>query len=51
MNIRPARPTVKGPAEWFTGDVWIDSSSNSGPATSITRPMGTNTGTVPPTIA
>jgi quercetin dioxygenase-like cupin family protein len=25
MNINPKQPTVKGPAEWFTGDVWIDS--------------------------
>ena len=24
MNIRPKQPTVKGPADWFTGDVWID---------------------------
>jgi len=25
MEIRPKQPTVKGPADWFTGDVWIDS--------------------------
>src|SRR3984885_1614442 len=25
MDIRPKQPTVKGPAEMFTGDVWIDS--------------------------
>jgi quercetin dioxygenase-like cupin family protein len=25
MEIQPNKPTVKGPAEWFTGDVWIDS--------------------------
>ena len=24
MDIGPGQPTVKGPAEWFTGDVWID---------------------------
>jgi len=24
MEIQPRRPPVKGPAEWFTGDVWID---------------------------
>jgi len=24
MQIQPKRPTTKGPAEWFTGDVWID---------------------------
>ena len=25
MELKPKRPTVKGPADWFTGDVWIDS--------------------------
>jgi len=24
MNIEPKLPTGKGPAEWFTGDVWMD---------------------------
>ena len=24
MHIEPKQPTGKGPAEWFTGDVWID---------------------------
>jgi quercetin dioxygenase-like cupin family protein len=24
MNIEPKKPTGKGPAEWFTGDVYID---------------------------
>jgi len=24
MERRPKQPTNKGPAEWFTGDVWID---------------------------
>ena len=24
MQIQPAQPTAKGPAEWFTGDVFID---------------------------
>ena len=24
MEQRPKQPTGKGPAEWFTGDVWID---------------------------
>ena len=24
MEAQPRKPTVKGPAEWFTGDVWID---------------------------
>lgn len=25
MGVQPKKPTVKGPADWFTGDVWIDS--------------------------
>lgn len=25
MPIEPMQPTAKGPAEWFTGDVYIDS--------------------------
>jgi quercetin dioxygenase-like cupin family protein len=24
VEIQPPQPTAKGPAEWFTGDVWID---------------------------
>ncbi len=24
MDIQPKPATVKGPADWFTGDVWID---------------------------
>jgi quercetin dioxygenase-like cupin family protein len=24
MEILPKKPTAKGPAEWFTGDVWFD---------------------------
>ncbi|HWR46018.1 MAG TPA: hypothetical protein VN327_00140 [Pseudonocardiaceae bacterium] len=24
MPIQPKQPTTKGPAEWFTGDVYID---------------------------
>lgn len=24
MQIKPRKPTMKGPAEWFTGDVWMD---------------------------
>jgi quercetin dioxygenase-like cupin family protein len=24
MEILPEQPSAKGPAEWFTGDVWID---------------------------
>ncbi len=25
MEIKPRPPTVKGPADWFTGEVWMDS--------------------------
>ena len=24
MGLQPRPPTIKGPADWFTGDVWID---------------------------
>jgi len=24
MEVQPKPPSAKGPAEWFTGDVWID---------------------------
>ena len=24
MNVRSRKPSAKGPADWFTGDVWID---------------------------
>ena len=24
MEVQPKIPTAKGPAEWFTGEVWID---------------------------
>jgi quercetin dioxygenase-like cupin family protein len=24
MEVQPKKPSAKGPAEWFTGDVWID---------------------------
>jgi quercetin dioxygenase-like cupin family protein len=24
VELKPKMPSVKGPAEWFTGDVWID---------------------------
>lgn len=24
MDVQPKQPSVKGPAEWFTGEVWID---------------------------
>jgi len=25
MDVQSKKPTIQGPAEWFTGDVWIDS--------------------------
>ena len=31
MEVQPKKPSVKGPVEWFTGDVWIDA---------IARPQG-----------
>ena len=24
MEVQPRKPTTKGPADWFTGDVWLD---------------------------
>jgi quercetin dioxygenase-like cupin family protein len=24
MEIQPGTPTAKGPSDWFTGDVWVD---------------------------
>jgi quercetin dioxygenase-like cupin family protein len=24
MGLQPKPPTIKGPADWFSGDVWID---------------------------
>jgi quercetin dioxygenase-like cupin family protein len=24
MGVQPKKPTSQGPAEWFTGDIWID---------------------------
>lgn len=37
MEQHPKDPTAKGPPEWFTGDVWIDSvaQGHSGSALSI----------------
>ena len=40
MHIQPSKPTVKGPAELFTGHVWIDpvvQSETSGPSVSAVR--------------
>ncbi len=24
MELQPKKPSIKGPANWFTGDVWLD---------------------------
>ena len=24
MGLQTKKPSIKGPADWFTGDVWID---------------------------
>jgi quercetin dioxygenase-like cupin family protein len=37
MEIRDSTPSIKGPAEWFTGDVWIDA---------VARPSGDATASV-----
>jgi quercetin dioxygenase-like cupin family protein len=31
MEMRHKQPSVKGPAEWFTGDVWIDAIAHGEP--------------------
>jgi quercetin dioxygenase-like cupin family protein len=28
MEVLPKQPSVNAPAEWFTGDVWIDAIAN-----------------------
>ncbi|HVM14212.1 MAG TPA: cupin domain-containing protein [Egibacteraceae bacterium] len=30
MELKPKRPIVKGPSDWFTGDVWVDTLVQSG---------------------
>jgi quercetin dioxygenase-like cupin family protein len=35
MEQRPKQPTNKGPAEWFTGDVWIDPISQGQPPSKL----------------
>ncbi|HTW98810.1 MAG TPA: cupin domain-containing protein [Acidimicrobiales bacterium] len=35
MEQRPRQPTTKGPAEWFTGDVWIDPISHGEPPSQL----------------
>src|SRR5512135_1174530 len=33
MDVRPGKPTARGPENWFTGEVWIDPiASGHGPA-------------------
>lgn len=36
MDIQPKPPTTKGPADWFTGDVYIDAVAQGHGATPIT---------------
>jgi quercetin dioxygenase-like cupin family protein len=36
MEHRPKKSTAKGPADWFTGDVWIDAIAEGHGATSMT---------------
>jgi len=36
VERRPKQPTGKGPAEWFTGDVWIDPMVQGVPPSRIT---------------
>ena len=31
MEVQPKKPSAKGPTEWFTGDVWIDSIAHGQP--------------------
>jgi quercetin dioxygenase-like cupin family protein len=31
MEMQPKQPSIKGPPEWFTGDVWIDSIAHGEP--------------------
>ena len=35
MTLLPKPPTVKGPADWFTGDVWIDSIARGEPPSNV----------------
>src|SRR4051794_4330307 len=38
MEVTPKKPTAKGPADWFTGDVWIDAITQSqGPTPTTLR--------------
>jgi quercetin dioxygenase-like cupin family protein len=36
MEVQPRKPSVKGPAEWFTGDVWIDPVAQGQPPSRLT---------------
>lgn len=36
MEIKPKQSTVKGPGDWFTGDVWIDSIVQPGDGSTLT---------------
>ena len=53
MEIQPKRPSTKGPAEMFTGDVWFDviaqAGSGCGSTSSGSRPAPAPPGTATPT--
>jgi quercetin dioxygenase-like cupin family protein len=36
VEVQPKQPSVKGPAEWFTGDVWIEPLATGGEASRLT---------------
>ena len=36
MEVQRRKPTAKGPAEWFTGDVWIDPIARGEPPSRLT---------------
>lgn len=36
MEVRPRKPSAKGPADWFTGDVWMDPISQPQPPSRLT---------------
>ena len=36
MQMQERKPSVKGPADWFTGDVWIDAVAEGRPPSRLT---------------
>jgi len=35
VALQPRQPSAKGPAEWFTGDVWLDSIARAEPPSHV----------------